>query len=200
MFLTPVDGWHYDGGMLFRIAVGLGMMLNVSGCSILIGNIKPSTEKSSAYTFQPPPQADSDWIAVDAKAPLKGDEKAGDKLEEASDLVFQSKSTANIISLNSTCRDRDDVQINDLRAYTQLLLMGVQNMTDRVEKPLTIDKVEALETSVKGTLQNQAMEFQTVVTRRGNCVYDLMYIAQARHFAAKQASFAEFVKSLHFKD
>ena len=180
--------------MAFSQFAILWAMLTLTGCSVLIGNIKPSTEKSSSYSVQAPPEKDPDWIrVVESNA-------QGAPQEERSDVVYQSKSTNSIISINTTCRERDTSRENDLRGYTNLLLMGVQQISDRSERPLTVGKESGLETTLNGSLQGQSMRFQTVVFRRSLCVYDLMFLAQPQHFETKQAAFAEFVKTLRFND
>lgn len=166
-----------------------------TGCSVLIGNIKPSTEKASLYTYQAPSERDPDWFRTQEQ-----NAEAGTDSAEKSDVVFQHRVTHGIISINSTCRPRDEKRESDLKSFTNLLLMGVQNIGERTERPITVDREPALETSLRGALQGQTMQFQTVVLRHQSCLFDLMYLAQPQHFEAKKAAFADLVKSLRFND
>ena len=81
-----------------------------SACSTvgaLVGNEKPIDQKSETYGVLDLSKSNPDWSELDPKT--VGDEHAngGDTItSEISDVAFQSKSTAAIISLNSSCLRR----------------------------------------------------------------------------------------------
>ncbi|MGE0617058.1 MAG: hypothetical protein AB7P04_15615 [Bacteriovoracia bacterium] len=171
-------------------AIALGALS--SGCSVLIGNVKPVAEHADGYTVAELPKQDANW------APIEQDPGAPSD-PQVSDYAYQSKRTASIISLTTNCRKRNVDEPKNLQELTNLLYMGVANITDRNEKNLTIRGTPALETTLRGNLNNQDMMFRTVVMRRDTCIFDFMYIARPKHFPEEEKTFGEFIASLNFK-
>ena len=166
-----------------------------TGCSILIGNVKPSSEKAEGYgvmdlTRQTPP-----WVLVKTEEEADPD---GATEGDTSDVAYQSPKTASIISLNSSCGvDAGDER--DLRAITNLVLLGITGTAGRDERKIKAAGLPALQTTVKGKLNGETMMLRTVVLRNDSCSYDLMYVARPRHFASEEAVFSSFVSSLRLQ-
>ncbi len=118
---------------------------------------------------------------------------------EVSDTAFQSKRTASIISINSGCRASYESESRTLRSFTNLLLLGMTEMTRRTEILSTLQDADALETVVEGVMNGENMTLKTLVIRRHSCVFDLVYIARTKHFSEQEKDFAEFVASLRLK-
>lgn len=181
-----------------------------SGCAI-VGNVRPVEEKSETYGYLDLSKTNPDWVKLSPQASAGAD----DHLEptEVTDVAFQSKDTASIISLNSACRKNTEMVETDLRELTNQLLLGMTDITLREEKGLEIRNTPALQTTVQGTLAPEngstkaskkkrsfpAMMLRTVVLRRGGCVYDMVYMARPQFFAKHEQDFSQFVASLRLK-
>ncbi|OFZ83608.1 MAG: hypothetical protein A3K03_09570 [Bdellovibrionales bacterium RIFOXYD1_FULL_44_7] len=173
-------------------------MLLSSGCGVLIGNVKPVDEKSEEYYVTDLSKSNNDWVKLD---PASTSEKQRENNEstEISDVTFQSKSTASIISLNSACRPNLQKQKHDLREFTRELLFGISDITRRTEKETSVSGETALETTVRGKLNTEPMMLRTVILQHRKCVYDLMYIARPNFFKKHLDDFSRFVASLKLK-
>lgn len=169
-----------------------------SSCGILIGNVKPVDEKSRSYGVMDLSRSDPDWIKLD---PRKTEASTDGQVSptEIPDVAYQSRRTASIISIDSACRKAPEEPKESLRTLTQLLFLGMTDITLRTENPLLIQGTQGLETTVRGKLNNEQMMLRTVVLRRSSCVYDLVYIARPEYFAENEADFSHFVASLHMK-
>jgi hypothetical protein len=176
------------------------VLLADTGCGLLFGTVKPVDEKSDQYgVMDLSKENPAVWTRLNAT------EEGGDvkhpetTATEISDVAFQSKKTAAIVSLNSSCRPNADNQNADLRTLTDPLLLGISNVAQRVEKNMTIQSTPALETTVEGQVNGQDISLRSVVLRRNSCVYDLLYMAPPAHFASNEADFSHFVASLRLK-
>jgi hypothetical protein len=174
-----------------------------SGCStvgVLMGNEKPIDQKSDSYGVLDLSKADADWSKLDPKT--VGDERpnGGDTISsEISDVAYQSKSTAAIISLNSACQAGKEYENKDLKSLTDTLLLGASDVTLRDEQGVTIQDNPALQTTVEGKMNGEHVKLRTVVLRRQDCVYDLVYIARPEAFPRREQDFSHFVASLRLK-
>src|SRR5271165_791654 len=109
-------------------------LLVLNGCALLFGNVKPVDEKSETYGSEDLSKTSKDWVKLTASqegADAK-DSDAGDT--EVPDVAFQNKVTASIISINSACRKGEAEQGNALKKDTDLLFLGIGNVTLREEK------------------------------------------------------------------
>src|SRR4051812_47677682 len=81
----------------------------ISGCA-LIGNVKPVAEKSESYGVMDLSKENPEWVKLDTSETRSGENSSGGSQEtettEVSDVAYQSKRNASIISLNSACRAR----------------------------------------------------------------------------------------------
>lgn len=164
-----------------------------TGCGVLIGNVRPVTEKSERYTIHSLAQENSQWVE------LKSEENESKESEESDqyDLAFQSKKTASVISINSACRVRLAHEKKDLRKFTDLLILGFNKIEQRDEREIQIDQeIPALETTIKGELNQNEMMMRAVVLKKEQCIYDLMYIARPGNFKQEEKDFSNFVTSL----
>jgi hypothetical protein len=176
-----------------RLALVLILGFLISGCGVLIGTVKPIDEKSENYSVMDLSRKNPDWQKIASQSDDQHD-------NESTDLAYQAKSTAAIISLNSACRARVENETKDLRQLTDLLLLGISDISLREEKPLMIDGIPALETTVLGKMSKKQMKIRTVVVKKSKCLYDLMYISRPDSFALQENDFAQFKASLKLKD
>lgn len=160
------------------------------GCA-LFGEVKPVTEKSRDYGVMDLSRGNPDWKRL---------EPAGNRSSsEAMDLAFQSERTASIISVNSACRPNFESPSQTLREFTNLLFLGISDVTRREERDLTLQDIPALQTTISGKMNGETMTLRTVIVRKGPCVYDLMYVARPDFFAQNEKDFEGFVASLQLK-
>jgi hypothetical protein len=176
---------------MYRLLAVFALLLLAPGCA-LVGNVKPIDEKSETYQVDDLSKGLGDWTKL---PPQSG----GSSDSSSSDVAFQSQKTASIISLNSACRPSFETEHRDLKTFTNLLFLGISEVTQRNERDLTLQSVPALETTLKGKLNDEEMMLRTVVLQRGECVYDLMYVSRPEHFAENEADFSRFVDSLKLR-
>ena len=170
----------------------------LSGCSVLIGNIKPVGEKSQSYEVLRLEKENPNWVAIDSNSVKESDEEDNESLE-SSDLAYQSKSSSSIISLNSSCRKNLASSQLTLRQFTDALLLGIQSIENREEREISISGAQALETTLQGNLGGRTSRLRSVVIRKGMCVYDLMLIARVDRFGQDLPTFERFVNSFQFQ-
>lgn len=174
----------------------LALLTVLSGCGILLGNVKPVTEKSDHYEVMELSQVNKDWVKLTLEE-ITADDPSNEPVEsQPSDVAYQSNRTASIISLNSACRGRNEDQSKSLRELTDLLFLGITNITFRDEQSRSLAGVAALETTVEGHLNGEPMKLRTIVLRQGRCLYDLMFVSRPQHFPEQEQDFSSFVSSL----
>lgn len=118
----------------------------------------------------------------------------GDDLSGA-DVAYQHKPSGSIISLNSTCRERNAREDLSLEAVSRSLLLGITSPDEQTSRDLQVSKLPARETTVAGKMNGETMKLRVVVLRKEECLYDLMYVAKATRFPEQEATFSDFVTS-----
>lgn len=180
-----------------RIAV-LGIFILISsgfGCSLFLGNIRPVEEKSTQYGILDLTKMNPDWIKLDNIPPPTPERPAS----EIPDTTYQSKKTGSVISINSICKDFDAPSEANLKASTNALLLGISGVSIQEQKPIPLWNSTALQTTLKGKIDQQERILRTVVVHKDKCTYDLMYIAEPKFFNLNEADFTRFVTSLNLK-
>jgi hypothetical protein len=168
---------------------------------VLVGNVKPVDQKSETYGIMDLQKENPNWIKLD---PSLNGKPHGVDSTEIPDVAYQSKKTAGIISLDSACRNDPENPDEDLKTLTNLLLLGISDVTLRQEEPLVLmGNAPALKTTIEGRLsgdlQGKRMALRTIVIKRGHCDYDFVYMARPEKFNLEEPDFAQFVASLRVK-
>jgi hypothetical protein len=177
------------------LSLGVG-----TGCSLLVGNVKPVDEKSDSYGVADLSRESPDrWQRLSATAEGVDAKDPAISVAEVPDVAFQSKATSSIISLNSACRSGGETEERDLKGFTNLLFLGISDVSFREESELKLQRGPALETTIQGKLNGEPMKLRTVVLRRGDCLYDLMYVARPDQFPANETDFSHFIASLRLR-
>jgi hypothetical protein len=179
-----------------RLLTPLLLPLVLGACGTLIGSQKPVARRAHAYTVRDlAAEPGGDW----RKLPSARSEED----LEVSDVSYQSRSMAGIISLNSVCRARNADPALDLRGITGQLFLGLEEAGPRTERPRRIDGIDALETTLEGRMsaggKREPVKLRAVVLRRDACVFDLMYVARPERFDSKLGDFERFVDSLRLE-
>ena len=188
---------HPDSTVRFTLTL-IAVMALSSGCSTLIGNIKPVEDKSTRYKVIDLSLTNSEWTRLGARQEDPSGRNTPETVEktQTSDLSFQSKKTASIISLNSACREDQGDEEHSLKDFSRTLLLGISEIKTVDQKNLQIDQVAALETTVDGKLNSQPVKLRTVVLKDQDCLFDLMYVARPEHFLQNEDDFEKFISSL----
>lgn len=163
------------------------------GCSLFFGNIRPIEEKSKDYSIQDLAADDPNWLLLDRNA------DGGNSNYEAgrSDIAYQSKSTAAIISVSSACRKfPNSDKVSSLQELTQELLLGLSDVTSRKEEELKISGAPALQTTVQGKMIQKGVKLRAVVVRIDHCLFDLMYVSEPAQFEKELKTFSKFILSI----
>jgi len=179
--------------LILSSLAALAIAASSVSCGLLIGNVKPVEEKSDDYSIMDLTDGSSDWEKI-SRADERG-EDARDEETEISDISYQSKRTASIISMNSVCRPGMQHKAQDLGAFTRELTLGISNISKKSERQITVSGQRAVETTIHGKMSGESMSLRSVVLRSGRCVYDLMFIARPAHFESQAGTFAAFVSS-----
>ena len=179
-----------------------------SGCSVLVGNVKPVEEKSERYSIVDLAKSNPDWKALPPQSVKNAGSESGSEgasSENSSDVAYQSKKTASIISLNSSCRKSNLRKDLNLRDYSKVLLLGLSEINDYQEKEVQLAGYPAFETVTDGKMplekddKIETVRLKTYVVKKEECLYDLMYIAKPDHFSSQETDFDSFVQSLKIK-
>lgn len=177
--------------------------LTFASCSTLIGNVKPIDEKSDRYQIEDlSTRAPGVWKKLDTNQLISKDAKIGANIEafssEVTDVAFQSKKTAAIISLNSSCRKGRET-IRDLDPYLKELFLGITDVSEEYQAVSQVAGVPAAEGVIAGKMAGEQTKIHALVLSRNQCVYDLMYISRPDHFSLHEADFNHFVSSLRLR-
>lgn len=140
------------------------------------------------------PPAEVAHDSVSANSEIKNSEP---DTSETTDLAFQSQLTSSIISMNSACRP--SVRERELGGFTQQLLLGISDVSERSEIHLKIADQDALQTTVNGKMNRTFVKIRTIVLKKDNCAYDLMYISKPADFEKQEDTFLKFAQSLVIK-
>ncbi len=188
---------------VIRIVSFFVSILALSSCSTLVGSVKPIDEKSTAYgVLDLSKESPSVWVRLtDAELRPKDAQIGTNKKafsSEITDVAYQSKKTAAIISLNSSCREGRG-SVEDLEPYLKELLLGMYEISERTETSRQLSGVDALESTVAGKMTGQSTKINAVVLSKNGCIYDLMYISRPERFATHEGDFNRFVSSLKLR-
>ena len=178
------------------------IVMTQSGCSLILGNVRPVEEKSNVYGVLDLSKTKKNWTKLDSglSSGKSYSENSDTPDSGISDIAFQSNETASIISINSACKSSKNLDRNkSLKELSRELLLGISDITLQEEKNVQLDDTQALQTTLRGRLNNEDIMLQTVVLKRDLCVYDLMYVSRPNKFEENRKDFADFVSSLRLR-
>lgn len=174
-----------------------------SGCSVLIGNVKPVDEKDTQLQWKDLSQG-GQWTRLELQALESPKDSAAEKETAVPDLAFQNTTTQAIISLNSACResprpsDAAMSELERLKTYTQRLHYGLKVAEGKGEMT-QVDGFPAWDATVQGQMDGEPIALRTLVLQHDKCVYDLMYMTRPEHFKKHEKDFLGFVTSLRLR-
>ena len=175
--------------------IGSFVMIGASGCSTLIGNVRPVEQKASGYHVMNLTEKNADWKRVDAQP---SDEESTIESDRP-DVTYQSTFTGSTISLNSACRASNLNGGEPLDRLMRVLLLGVTDASETKDTITQLDGAPALERTVAGKIEGEPVKIQALVSKKAECIYDLMYVSRPERFHEREADFAVFISSLRLR-
>lgn len=107
------------------------------------------------------------------------------------DLAFSNAVKDATITVNSTC---DPKKKNySLKALSESLIIGIKDKEAQKREETTVDGQKALQSLYTGTLNGVPVNIETVVFRKGDCIYDFTYASPQDSFESDIAVFDEFI-------
>jgi hypothetical protein len=84
-----------------------------------------------------------------------------------------------------------------LLALTNHLIMGTTEREIVSQDVIPFDGREAMHTVLRAKLDGVLMSYDVYVLKKDGCVYDFVYVADAKHFEAGAPAFERFVSGFH---
>lgn len=175
------------------LGITLCFLIFQNACGLLVGNVKPVEEKAEGYRILDLSKENPDWTRIESP------KEENSNTNENSDITYQSHKTSSIISLNTACRKNPPSQSQDLHEFTKLLLLGISDISLKTEKNISLQETPALETTLEGKMNDEPMKLRTIVLKKRDCIYDLMYISRPQAFLSQEGDFSRFAAELRLK-
>ena len=176
---------------------GLLLVSLTTGCSLILGNIKPTDEKSSAYSYLDLSARSQHWIKTREEIGLGRTEKTD---LDQSDVTFKAKQTKATISVNSVCKkSKKNHKQSDLKNTARELLLGFGKLKVISEKRSQVSQQEAYEMTVQGIMNHSLLMMRVVLFEKNSCSYDLIYVSDPQDFRRHEDDFERFVASFEVK-
>ncbi|MEQ9618097.1 MAG: hypothetical protein RIG61_02860 [Deltaproteobacteria bacterium] len=110
---------------------------------------------------------------------------------EGGDLAYNSLLSDSTITVNSTC---DPKKKNySLKALSESLLIGIKDKKAVKREETSVDGQKALSSIYTGSINGAPVKIETVVFRKGECIYDFTYASPPDSFDDGEAVFEEFI-------
>jgi hypothetical protein len=110
------------------------------------------------------------------------------------DLAWFTGATGHALSINSTCREHDDVPLDVL---TRHLLEGFTERQPLTQSAQVVDEREALRSHYQAKLDGVPVDLLLVVLKKDRCVFDFTYIAPLGRFQDHAADLDALVAGFH---
>ena len=110
---------------------------------------------------------------------------------EGGDLAYNSLLSDSTITVNSTC---DPKKKNySLKALSESLLIGIKDKKALNREETLVDGQKALSSIYTGSINDTPVKIETVVFRKGDCIYDFTYASPPDSFDDGEVVFKEFI-------
>jgi len=149
-----------------------------SGCGAAQARVEGGVYRSGDVAFrvgEPP----ATWRAIDV---------------EQATMAWRDEAHRASILLDARCRRKDDDV--PLQALTQHLVMGTTERNIASQETVPFDGREAMKTRLTAKLDGVPMEYDLVVLKKDDCVYDFVYVAEPGA-ADGRPDFERFVRTFH---
>jgi hypothetical protein len=153
--------------------------MSFTSCRATVGQVIGPQFVSPAYAFAVSLPGD-EWRAVPA---------------EPSVLTLTHAQLAAGITISVTCDQARDAPLDIL---TRHLLFGFKNIETLQQAAQAVNGVPALKTVARARLDGRAIQLQSYVLRRDDCVYDAVYFASPQDYSAGEPSFERMMAGFRF--
>jgi hypothetical protein len=111
------------------------------------------------------------------------------------DLTLRDTRSQARMAVSASCPARET---GPLPALTRHLFFGLREMKQVRQEHIFLDGVTGLDTEVTGKWEGESVQVRSVVIRRGECLYDLYFIAPPEAFGPQSADFDAFLNGWEF--
>jgi len=173
------------------------LLVFTTGCSLILGNIKPTDEKSNAYSYLDLSSNSRYWIKTREELNSSGQDKTD---LDQSDVTFKRRSGKATISINSVCKKTSKKpDQGDLKKSARELLLGFSQLEILSEKQIKVSHHDAYEITAQGLMNHSSLVIKLVLLEKNSCSYDLIYISESQEFKKHETDFQRFVSSFELK-
>jgi hypothetical protein len=158
-----------------------------SGCSVLIGQVKPVDEKAKIRFWKDIPTIDPRFQLI----PKTG-EPGG-----SSDAAWQSQALESVISINSSCRSQAFPQ--EIEEVSETLLAQWTKVSGLEQRQTSHSGFSAHVSTGKGTYLGQERKFENWVIQSPKCIYDVVLIAAPKGYESALKTFRSFKDTLNLQ-
>lgn len=102
------------------------------------------------------------------------------------DVAFRHPERPGTIAVFSAC---EGLERGPLRILARRLFFGLKEREMVAQTPVSVDGAEAMRTVVRGVLEGRPVVVESVVVRRGDCVYDMVLTAPPDSYPSLRADF-----------
>lgn len=159
-------------------------MTGLSGCAVFFGNVQPV--ETQALNFSGIPRLQKPWKEIPGGGTTP-------------DLGYQHEISGSTLALTSGCRPdyANGEQKKILEKLADAAGSGLGRIESRQKKDVVFDGLPALQMRLKGNVEGRAIFLQSVLTRKGSCIYDVTLVALERFFDDDLRSLEDWLSKIH---
>lgn len=114
---------------------------------------------------------------------------------EGADLALRPPGGGAALAVAASCPPAEE---GEAAVLTRHLFFGLRQRQLLRQEPVTVDGTTGLRTLLSATLNGAPVLVQSVVLRRGKCLYDLLGVAQPEAGAGGEAAFGDLLQRWQF--
>jgi hypothetical protein len=163
-----------------------------SGCSILVGTVKPLEEKAVNSSTSGMPDSTSGWKRLQI-------ESSAQSHTDIPDAAWKSPLTSAVISINSVCDRSKKRSRESLKSVTQTLLSQWDRLQILTETQHVLSGFPAMSTIAEGIYSGESRKFKITIVKSPSCIYDLVLVGPTGSFERDLSVFQSFHDNLILK-
>jgi hypothetical protein len=163
-----------------------------SGCSILVGSVKPMEEKAVNSPTGGLPDRTAGWKKLEI-------ESSAQSHTDIPDAAWKSVLTSSVISINSVCDRSKKRNRESLKSVTQTLLSQWDRLQVLGETQHTLSGFPAMSTIAEGMYSGESRKFKITIVKSPSCIYDLVLVSPKESFERDLSVFQSFHDNLNLK-
>ncbi len=111
------------------------------------------------------------------------------------DLALRHTDVDASMAISASCPEQER---GSLPALARHVFFGLRQVELLRQEPIVLDGVTGLETVVSGSWEGAPIQVRSVVIRRKECLYDLIFVAPPETFEARDADFDALLAGWQF--